>query len=81
MRPGSDPAEVTVSTQVQSSNGGSRVPINYRMSQLGGQWKAIDVIIDGVSLVSNYRSSFTAEIRQGGIDGLIASIEQRLSKG
>ncbi|CAK0744420.1 phospholipid transport system substrate-binding protein [Gammaproteobacteria bacterium] len=81
MRPGPDPAEVTVSTQVQSPGGGPPVPIHYRMAQREGAWKVVDVTIDGVSLVSNYRSSFAAEIRQGGLDGLIASIEQRLSKG
>lgn len=81
VRPGADPTEVTVSTQVQSPGGGPPVPIHYRMMQREAQWKAVDVTIDGVSLVSNYRSSFAAEIRQGGIDGLITSIEQRLSKG
>ena len=81
VRPGSDAAEAMVATQVQSPGGGPPVPIQYRMLQRKGEWKAVDVTIDGVSLVSNYRSSFAAEIRQGGLDGLIVSIEQRLSKG
>jgi phospholipid transport system substrate-binding protein len=37
-------------------------------------WKVYDVVIDGVSLVTNYRSSFSSTIRQKGIDGLIATL-------
>ena len=40
-------------------------------------WKVYDVTIDGVSLVTNYRSSFGAEIRQSGIDGLIHTLASR----
>ena len=40
-------------------------------------WKVFDVIVAGVSLVTNYRSSFGQEISRGGIDGLIKSLEER----
>lgn len=40
-------------------------------------WKVFDVIVAGVSLVTNYRSSFAQEIRTGGVDGLIKSLEAK----
>jgi phospholipid transport system substrate-binding protein len=41
------------------------------------EWKVYDVIVDGVSLVTTYRSSFADEIRQNGIDGLIKSLRDK----
>lgn len=41
------------------------------------EWKVYDVKIEGISLVTNYRSTFTRDIRNGGIDKLIESISQR----
>jgi phospholipid transport system substrate-binding protein len=43
-------------------------------------WKVYDVKIDGISLVTNYRSSFATEIRQGGMDKLIESLAERNAK-
>jgi phospholipid transport system substrate-binding protein len=43
-------------------------------------WKIFDVLIDGVSLVTNYRSSFATEIKNGGIDGLVKSLAERNAK-
>jgi phospholipid transport system substrate-binding protein len=40
-------------------------------------WKVYDVIVDGVSLVTTYRSTFAEEIRQNGIDGLIKSLREK----
>jgi len=39
-----------------------------------GEWKVFDIIVDGVSLIKNYKSSFSAEIRKVGIDGLTARL-------
>jgi phospholipid transport system substrate-binding protein len=44
-------------------------------------WKAYDVIVGGVSLVTNYRDEFNEQIRQGGVDGLIASLVARNKGG
>ncbi|WP_456408106.1 MlaC/ttg2D family ABC transporter substrate-binding protein [Thiolapillus sp.] len=70
-----DDKRVTVSTRVH--NGGAPpVPINYRLyRQSNGEWKIYDVVVDGVSLVSNYRGSFAREVKKGGIDGLISSLQ------
>jgi phospholipid transport system substrate-binding protein len=68
--------QVVVHTEVQQPNG-PPVPIDYRMHLKGGDWKVYDVTIDGVSLVASNRSSFAAEIRNGGIDTLTARLAQR----
>lgn len=71
--------EVVVKTQVNQP-GGQPIPIDYSMEKSGDSWKVYDVLIDGVSLVTNYRSSFATEIQKSGIDGLIKSLSERNSK-
>lgn len=44
------------------------------------EWKVYDVKIDGISLVTNYRSSFANDIRQGGMEGLIENLAKRNEK-
>lgn len=60
--------------------GGQPIPIDYSLEKSADTWKAFDVLIDGVSLVTNYRSSFNAEIQKNGIDGLIKSLSERNAK-
>jgi len=79
-QPGKQPSTVTVSTEVREA-GGQTFPIDYRLYEKGGRYKVYDVVVDRVSLVSNYRSSFAAQIRQGGIDGLIGRLKQMNTKG
>lgn len=67
---------VLVRTEVEQP-GGMPIPIDYRLHEKDGAWKVFDVLIDNVSLVTNYRSSFTREIRQGGLDGLIKTLKQK----
>ena len=71
--------EVIVKTQVIQP-GGQPIPIDYSMEKSGDSWKVYDVLIDGVSLVTNYRSSFNTEIQKSGIDGLIKSLSERNTK-
>lgn len=80
LRPGSRSNTVTVSTEV-SEPGGAPIPIDYRMYNNGSGWKVYDVVINNASLVGNYRSSFAAEIRQKGVDGLITKLGDMNSKG
>lgn len=75
LRPGRDAGDVTVATQVQEA-GAPPVPINYRLYLKDGAWKVYDVIIDNVSLIANYRSSFANRIRTEGIEGLIQSLNE-----
>ena len=71
--------EVVVKTQVNQP-GGQPIPIDYSMEKTSAGWKVFDVLIDGVSLVTNYRSSFNTEIQKSGIDGLIKSLADRNAK-
>lgn len=72
-------AEVVVKTAVIQS-GGQPIPIDYSMEKTANGWKVFDVLIDGVSLVTNYRSSFNTEIKTNGVDGLIKSLTDRNAK-
>ena len=67
---------VTVRTQVKQS-GTEPISIDYSMEKTPGGWKVYDVVVGGVSLVTNYRETFNAEIRDGGVDGLIKSLANK----
>jgi phospholipid transport system substrate-binding protein len=73
-----DAKRVTVRTEV-TQPGGVNIPINYSMF-LNDHWKVYDISVDGVSLVTNYRSTFASEIRQGGIDKLLARLAEMNAK-
>ncbi len=67
--------KVIVKTEVLQP-GRQAVDVNYRMFLSNGDWKVYDILIDGVSLVTNYRSTFNDEIQTKGslsavIDGLV----------
>ena len=68
--------DVTVRTQVKRP-GSEPVSIDYSMEKTGGGWKVYDVVVGGVSLVTNYRETFNAEIRDSGVDGLIKSLANK----
>jgi phospholipid transport system substrate-binding protein len=72
--------DVTVRTEVVRP-GQAPVQIDYSMAKGTDGWKAYDVIVGGVSLVTNYRDEFNEQIRQGGIDQLIASLVARNKGG
>ncbi|MBS0320122.1 MAG: ABC transporter substrate-binding protein [Proteobacteria bacterium] len=65
--------DATVKTVVNSSTG-SPVSIDYSLEKEAGGWKAYDVIVGGVSLVTNYRDEFNQQVQAGGIDGLIKAL-------
>jgi phospholipid transport system substrate-binding protein len=72
--------EALVRTEVQQ-DAGFPIPIDYRMHVKNGEWKVYDVSVDGISLVTNYRSSFAKEIRQDGLPKLIARLAERNKSG
>jgi phospholipid transport system substrate-binding protein len=76
LRSALDATDVTVRTSVRRP-GGTTVPINYSLYLQGDAWKVYDVTIDGISLVSNYRTSFANEVQQRGLDGLIQRLIER----
>jgi len=76
LRAAAGDTDVTVRTQVKQP-GAEAVSIDYSMEKTPGGWKVYDVVVGGVSLVTNYRETFNAEIRDGGVDGLIKSLASK----
>lgn len=71
-----DDTDVLVRTEVKQS-GARPVQIDYSLEKSSAGWKVYDVIVGGVSLVTNYRGSFAQEIKASGIDGLIKSLQAK----
>ncbi len=68
--------DVTVRTEIEQK-GGFPIPLNYSLKQTGQGWKVYDISVDDISLVTNYRSSFSRQIRKNGIYGLIKTLRER----
>ncbi|MDQ6621627.1 MAG: ABC transporter substrate-binding protein [Pseudomonadota bacterium] len=68
--------EVVVRTAVMKS-GGSPIPMDYSMQKTASGWKANDVVVGGVSLVTTYRDEFNATVQSSGIDGLIKTLADK----
>jgi phospholipid transport system substrate-binding protein len=77
LRMNSGDTEVTVHTQVMRSVGTQPVQMDYSLEKTPDGWKAYDVIVGGVSLVTNYRDEFNTLVSNGGIEGLIKSLETK----
>ncbi len=56
------------------------IPVDYRLYQKGDQWLVYDVIIEGVSLISNYRSSYQEIMKKEGFDGLLAKMRAKIDE-
>jgi len=67
----------TVVRTVVTEPGRKPFAIDYRMRSTPSGWKVYDVVVENLSLVTNYRSSFQSEIGRSGIDGLIKIIEDK----
>jgi phospholipid transport system substrate-binding protein len=76
MRAQPSDTDVTVRTQIVQP-GGQPLPIDYSLVKKEDGWKVYDVVIEGVSLVTNYRGQFSAEVRQSGMDGLIQRLADK----
>ena len=68
--------DATVRTLVMKS-GGQPIQIDYNLTKSGDAWKVFDVVIGGVSLVTNYRDEFNEQVKNGGVDGLIKTLSDR----
>ncbi len=66
-----------VKTKVLTSQE-TEIPIAYRMIKKDGQWMAYDIVIEGVSLVSNYRTQFGKIIKRSSYDDLVASLKKKV---
>jgi phospholipid transport system substrate-binding protein len=76
LRANAGDTEVIVRTEV-TRPGQAPVPIDYSMEKTPDGWKAYDVIVAGVSLVTNYRDEFNDVIKSSGVDGLIKMLADK----
>jgi phospholipid transport system substrate-binding protein len=56
------------------------IPISYRMVQEGDEWMVYDVVIESVSFVNNYRSSYGEILKKDGFDGLLVQMSKKLTE-
>ena len=74
VRPADD--DVAVKTLVKEASG-KPLAVDYRLAKTANGWKVYDVVVENLSLVTNYRSTFNSEIGKSGIDGLIKALEAK----
>ena len=68
--------KVKVKTEVTQA-GGSAIPLDYSLRRGKEGWQVYDIQVDGISLVTNYRSSFDREVNKNGVEGLIKLLSDR----
>jgi phospholipid transport system substrate-binding protein len=66
----------TVSTKIMTKNG-TEVPVDYRLFKRGDRWMIYDVSVEGISLVSNYRTQFNKIIQTNGYNGLVEKMRTK----
>jgi phospholipid transport system substrate-binding protein len=76
------PADTDVKVRTQIEQAGTKaIGLDYYLDKMPNGWKVYDIEVAGVSLVTNYRESFAHEVRQGGIDGLIKTLQTKNKAG
>lgn len=58
----------------------TQIPVTYKLKLNDEGWFAYDVVIEGVSLVNNYRSTFSAIIKSEGMEGLLTDLQGRIER-
>lgn len=69
--------EATVDTIIVS--GSVEIPVTYRMEKTNGKWLAYDILVESLSLTSNYRNEYRNVIKSKGIDGLFERMQSQIS--
>jgi phospholipid transport system substrate-binding protein len=70
----------TVKTRIITKQG-TPIPVDYRMFQQSGQWRAYDALIEGVSLVGNYRTQFNSVIQRTSYEDLVKTLRAKAAEG
>ncbi|MCC7411198.1 MAG: ABC transporter substrate-binding protein [Gammaproteobacteria bacterium] len=73
-----DGERASVDTVIVTS--GTEIPVTYRLRLNDGEWYAYDVVIEGVSLVNNYRTTFAAIVRAEGMEGVLGDLQERIAR-
>jgi len=80
LRAASGDIEVTVKS-VMKLPGTEPLTMDYDMEKIAAGWKVYDIRIGGVSLITTYRETFAAQVRAGGVDGLIKALSDKNRQG
>jgi phospholipid transport system substrate-binding protein len=56
----------------------TEIPMDYRLMKKDGDWKAYDVVVDGISMVQNYRGQFTAILRSSSYEHLVEILRDKI---
>jgi len=67
--------DVQVRTEIKLPGGAPPVKVDYSMVKADSDWKVYDVVVDGVSMVTTYRNTFADQVRKGGVEGLIKTLD------
>lgn len=68
-----------VKTKIVSPKGAD-VPVDYKIFRKGDKWEVYDIMVEGVSLVNNYRSQFNQIIRSGSFEELLKRLRNKMVK-
>ena len=68
--------EITTTSEYK----GSKYDVVYRMEQPQGPWEITDVVIEGVSMVANYRAQFDSQFKQGGVDAVLKALQKAVAE-
>ena len=71
-----DAKTASVKTKIIQS-GGQPIAVDYSLAREEDAWKVYDIVIEGVSLVTNYRGQFSQEVRKNGLDSLIGKLSNK----
>lgn len=69
--------DYTVKTVIRRGGGNADIEVDYRLRKQGGEWKIIDFVIEGISLVANFRSQFQEIMSSGGATELLAALRKK----
>ena len=73
----SDTDEIVIVKSEIIQSGAQPIRVNYALSKRTGKWLVFDIVIEGVSLVTNYRSQFSSVIKKNGMDTLIKKLAKK----
>lgn len=80
LRPSPHDDRVMVRSRVTRPDGPA-IPVEYGMRHDEGEWQVYDIVVDGISLVTTYRSNFSSTVQRDGIDGLIEELQRKNESG
>ena len=72
--------DTTVKTRINRGGGTADVLVDYRLRQEDGEWKVIDIVIENVSLVANFRAQFQDLMSHGGADHLLTVLREKTAE-